>query len=92
MGGAGGRRFGVAAQWPTSAEPPGPENDGAYFPGGPQAPSDDSYKATAAAQENLVNTTLESFMQEAPSSCMACHHAAANHDGFDFVATLAKRR
>ena len=23
----------VAAQWPTSADPPGPENDGAFFPG-----------------------------------------------------------
>jgi hypothetical protein len=82
----------VAAQWPTSADPPGPDNDGAYFPGQSQAPPDASYKATAAAQENLVNTTLESYLQEAPSSCMACHHAVSNHDGFDFLGTLANIR
>ncbi|MDE3174667.1 MAG: hypothetical protein KGM15_00985 [Pseudomonadota bacterium] len=78
----------VAAQWPTSSDPPGPANDGAYFPGR-EAPRDDTYKSTAAAQENLVNTTLESYLQEAPSSCMGCHQAASNQNGFDFVGALA---
>ena len=27
----------VAVQWPTSREPPGADNDGAYFPGPPEA-------------------------------------------------------
>ena len=83
----------VATQWPTSAEPPGPDNDGAYFPGqaGPvnqrHAPSE---YPNAAVQDNLVNTVMESYLQEAPSSCMACHQAAANQFGYDFVGTLAK--
>ena len=82
----------VAAQWPTSSDPPGPDNDGAYFPGQSAPSRDESYKSTAAAQENLVNTTMESYLQEAPSSCMACHQAASNHSGFDFVGVLANRR
>ena len=82
----------VAAQWPTSVDPPGPENDGAYFPGQSEPLRDESYKSTAAAQENLVNTTMESYLQEAPSSCMSCHQAASNHNGFDFVGTLANIR
>ena len=82
----------VAAQWPTSADLPGPENDGAYFPGQTEPSRDETYRSAAAAQENLVNTTMESYLQDAPSSCMACHQAASNQSGFDFVGTLAKIR
>jgi hypothetical protein len=81
----------VAAQWPTTAATPGPNNDGAYFPGRPVVPSDQdqSYRSTAKAQENLVNTTMETYLQDLPSSCMACHQAVSNARGRDFVGTLA---
>jgi hypothetical protein len=81
----------VAAQWPTSADPPGPTNNGGYFPGRAQASSiaDESYRSMAKAQENLVNTTMETYLQDEPSSCMACHHAVSNARGDDFVGTLA---
>ena len=83
----------VAAQWPTSADPPAPNNDGAYFPGRPEANRrDESYRSTAAAQENLVNTTMETYLQDAPSSCMACHQAVSNARGDDFVGVLAAVR
>ena len=82
----------VAAQWPTSSDPPGPDNDGAYFPGRSEPSRDESYKSVAATQENMVNTTMETYLQEAPSSCMACHQAASNRGGFDFVGTLANIR
>jgi len=82
----------VAVQWPTSREPPGPENDGGYFPGGPTAPGarDESYKSVAAPEENLTNTTMETYLQDRPSSCMACHQAVSNARGDDFVGTLAR--
>jgi hypothetical protein len=81
----------VAAQWPTSAAPPGPDNDGAFFPGRMAGPSaeDESYRSTAKAQENLVNTTMETYLQDLPSSCMACHQAVSNARGRDFVGILA---
>ena len=81
----------VAVQWPTSAGPPGPDNDGAPFPGG-SAPPDakgESYKSTAAPEENLINTTMETYLQDRPSSCMACHQVVSNARGDDFVGTLA---
>src|SRR5271165_4817130 len=70
----------VAVQWPTSADPPGPDNDGAFFPGRPDArgAQHESYKSTAKAQENLINTTMETYLQDRPSSCMACHQVVSN--------------
>jgi len=80
----------VAVQWPTSAVPPGPDNDGAFFPGQPSgADAEESYRTTAKAQENLANTTMETYLQDLPSSCMACHHAVSNSRGRDFVGILA---
>ncbi len=81
----------VAAQWPMSAAPPSPANDGAFFPGRPAVPSaeDQSYRSTAKTQENLVNTTMETYLQDLPSSCMACHQAVSNARGRDFVGILA---
>jgi hypothetical protein len=80
----------VAAQWPTSADPPGPGNDGAYVPGRAGASlAAESYRSTAKAEENLVNSTMETYLQDEPSSCMACHHAVSNALGDDFVGTLA---
>jgi hypothetical protein len=81
----------VAAQWPTSDRPPGPDNDGAFFPGrtdGADAPRE-SYRSTAKPGENLVNTTMETYLQDLPSSCMACHQAVSNAHGRDFVGSLA---
>jgi len=40
-------------------------------------------------QENLINTTMETYLQEAPSSCMACHQSVSNVHGDDFVGLLA---
>jgi hypothetical protein len=81
----------VAVQWPTSREPPAPSNDGAYFPGRPEGadPRDESYKSTAAPEENLINTAMETYLQDRPSSCMACHQAVSNARGDDFVGILA---
>jgi hypothetical protein len=84
----------VASQWPTVTQPPGPQNDGTYFPGltlDPDTPREPYQSSDAAADpnENLVNTTIETYLQEAPSSCMACHHAVSNARGRDFVGILA---
>ena len=81
----------VAVQWPTSGDPPGPDNDGAPFPGGTAAADrqDESYRSTAKPEENLINTTMETYLQDQPSSCMACHQAVSNAGGDDFVGTLA---
>jgi hypothetical protein len=84
----------VAAQWPTLPQPPGPQNNGGYFPGldvHPDTPRE-NYQTTDAdkpPKENLVNTTIETYFQEEPSSCMACHHAVSNAHGRDFVGILA---
>ena len=83
----------VASQWPTVTQPPGPQNDGTYFPGltlDPDTPREPYQSSDAAADpnENLVNTTIETYLQEAPSSCMACHHAVSNARGRDFVGIL----
>lgn len=82
----------VATQWPTVTHPVGPDNDGRYFPGlridgdtpGENYQSDDQ----AEVESNLVNTTMETYAQDQPSSCMACHNAASNARGRDFVAIL----
>jgi hypothetical protein len=79
----------VAVQWPTSREPPGPTNDGGRFPGGPAgARADESYRSTAAPEENLINTTMETYLQDRPSSCMGCHQLVSNARGNDFVGIL----
>ena len=83
----------VAAQWPTMTQPPSPDNDGQYFPGLKLAPGTvgEPYQVAGAkspVDENLVNTTIESFGQDAPASCMACHSAVSNALGRDFVGIL----
>ena len=84
----------VAVQWPTSTAAPGPDNDGAFFPGKPNAEpvQEESYKSTAKDEENLINTTMETYLQDHPSSCMACHQLVSNARGDDFVGTLAGLR
>jgi hypothetical protein len=62
----------VANQWPTFALID-PHNDGIYFP--------------EARKENMVNTMIETYFQDAPSSCMACHQAF-NAQGHNFVGML----
>ncbi len=84
----------VASQWPTMPEPPGPQNDGRFFPGltvDPDTPKENYQSADPAAEgkENLANTTMETFLQDAPSSCMACHASLANARGRDFSGFLA---
>jgi hypothetical protein len=81
----------VAVQWPTSREAATPSNDGGYFPGEPEGAGrgDESYKSTAAPEENLINTAMETYLQDRPSSCMACHQAVSNANGDDFVGILA---
>ena len=84
----------VASQWPTVTRPVDPQNDGAYFPG-PTPPPDaprENYQAGDAPKENLVNTTIETYFQEPPSSCMACHQSVSNALGRDFVGILASFR
>jgi hypothetical protein len=67
----------VANQWPTQAHPIDPHNDGVYFP--------------EERKENLVNTTLETYLQDQPSSCMHCHQVF-NALGRDFVGMLGSFR
>ena len=43
----------------------------------------------AAPEENLTNATMETYLQDRPSSCMACHQAVSNARGGDFVGVLA---
>jgi hypothetical protein len=86
----------VATQWPTVTQPPSPENDGQYFPGLRLAPGSvgEPYQIDAdkaERDENLINLTMEAFGQDSPASCMACHHAAANAIGHDFVGILPGR-
>ncbi len=45
--------------------------------------------STAAPEENLINTTMETYLQDRPASCMACHQAVSNERGDDFVGILA---
>jgi hypothetical protein len=81
----------VATQWPTVTRPADPQNDGVYFPG-PAPPPDaphENYQSSDPPKENLVNTTIETYLQDPPSSCMACHHSVSNALGRDFVGMLA---
>jgi hypothetical protein len=64
----------VANQWPTFTHPVGPRYDGVFYP--------------ASRKENLVNTTMETYFQDAPSNCMSCHHHTSNVYGRDFVGIL----
>jgi hypothetical protein len=64
----------VANQWPTFTRPVDPSNDGIFFPD--------------HRRENLVNTTMETYFQDRPSSCMSCHHKVSNALGRDFVGIL----
>jgi hypothetical protein len=68
----------VANQWPTVTRPIDPRNDGVFFP--------------QMRKENLVNTTMETYFQDPPSSCMACHHKVANVYGRDFVGIIGSFR
>jgi hypothetical protein len=84
----------VATQWPTVTQPPTPDNDGRYFPGlrvDPSTPAE-PYQVEAEGKgepdENLVNVTMETYTQDIPASCMACHHAASNALGRGFVGFL----
>ena len=84
----------VASQWPTIPAPASPQNDGGYFPGQPltaDAPRE-NYQSADAPHENLVNTTIETYFQDAPSSCMACHQSLSNALGRDFVGMLGSFR
>jgi len=59
----------------------------------PTVPATDAaedYKSVALAQENLINTTMETYLQDAPASCMACHQIVSNSKGSDFVGVLAE--
>lgn len=67
----------VAIQWPVRAFPIDPLNDGRFFP--------------EARKENLVNTTIETYLQDPPSSCMSCHQVF-NARGRDFVGILGSFR
>ena len=84
----------VASQWPTKPEPVSAQHDGAYFPGQPLAPDAprENYQSADAPKENLVNTTIETYFQDAPSSCMACHQSVSNALGHDFVGMLGSFR
>ena len=84
----------VAVQWPTVTNSVGPQNDGAYFPGLPIAPDAprENYHSADAPKENLVNTTIETYLQDPPSSCMSCHQAVSNALGRDFVGVLGSFR
>lgn len=83
----------VATQWPTVTQPPSPDNDGRYFPGvriesGTPAEPYQTGADGGDPDQNLVNTTMETYAQDSPSSCMACHNAVSNVRGRDFVAIL----
>jgi hypothetical protein len=81
----------VATQWPTVTQPPTPDNDGRYFPGlriDPSTPAEPYQAEGASGDQNLANTTMETYSQDSPASCMACHHAVSNAFGRDFVGIL----
>lgn len=82
----------VATQWPTVTQPVGPQNDGRFFPGLPVEPNTpvEPYQTAGGgeARDNLANTTMETFAQAPPASCMACHHVVSNALGRDFGAVM----
>jgi hypothetical protein len=84
----------VTTQWPTVTQPDDPANSGQPFPGGFVDPNQpvDVYQLPAnnsGPSPNLANTTMETYRQDASSSCMACHHVVSNAHGRDFVAFMA---
>jgi hypothetical protein len=84
----------VASQWPTVPRPVGPQNDGTFFPGltlNRDMPRE-NYQTDDPSRENkenLANTTMETYLQDAPSSCMSCHASLANAHGRDFAGILS---
>ena len=52
----------------------------------------ENYQSADAPHENLVNTTIETYFQDPPSSCMACHQSLSNALGRDFVGMLGSFR
>ena len=84
----------VASQWPTVPHPADPENDGAFFPGPPPPPDAprENYQSADAPKENMINTTIETYLQDPPSSCMSCHQVVSNALGRDFVGVLGSFR
>jgi hypothetical protein len=67
----------AVSQWPSHVLPVDPHNDGVFFP--------------ETRDENLVNTTLETYVQDRPSSCMS-RHQNLNLRGHDFVGMLGSFR
>jgi hypothetical protein len=63
----------VVTQWPTQRYPIDPHNEGAFFPD--------------ARKENMVSTVIETYLQDPPSSCIACHKVF-NERGHDFIGML----
>jgi hypothetical protein len=51
----------------------------------------DRRKLTEARKENLVNTMIETYLQDPPSSCMSCHQGFSAR-GRDFVGMLGSFR
>ena len=81
----------TATQWPTATLPIGPDNDGRYFPGlrlDPDTPGEPYQVAEGASNFNLTNTTIDTYSQDPPGSCMACHNGVSNVRGRDFVGIL----
>ena len=74
-------------------QPPRPDNDGRHFPGpriDPNTPGEPYQinETNNEPEENLADVTMETYVQDAPASCMSCHHAVSNALGRDFVAFL----
>ena len=67
----------VATQWPTFTHLVDPRFNGVFYP--------------ESRKENLVNTTIETYLQDPPSSCMGCHQVF-NARGHDFVGILGSFR
>ena len=83
----------VTTQWPTTTVPDAPSNSGDPFPGGFVDPTKpvDVYQLpanNAGPPPNLANTTMETYLQDPSTSCMACHHVTSNAQGRDFVAFI----
>ncbi len=80
----------VTTQWPTTTVPDAPTNGGNPFPGGFVDPTKpvDVYQLPANNKgpvPNLANTTMETYLQDQSTSCMACHQVMSNARGRDFV-------
>ena len=84
----------VASQWPTIPAPASPQNDGGYFPGqllcGGRAARELSVGRRVTGKPG--QTTIETYFQDAPSSCMACHQSLSNALGRGFVGMLGSFR